>query len=1206
MKWYFNMKIGSKLLMGFITVAIISAIVGMIGITNLKTIEKADKLLYEKNAIALEVIGGISAKSQEMRGTLKDMMLNANNKAKIENSKQKLNQIISDINNLLKDYEPTIEDEEDKRAIEDFKKGYNDYLGLKDRLLGFLASNNVDAAVSLAYGEGATIAGEMNKDIATITQSNVDFAKNRSEQNAKTAKDAEVLMIVIIIISIGVAVFLGAFISRLISRPVKEMVDVANRLAKGDISVELKAINEDEIGDLTKAFTKMIDNTKEQAKAADKISAGDLNVTIDVKSENDVLSISMNRIVHNLNSLVLGASELTKQCLDGKLDVRADEDKFSGGYKDIVKGINATLDAVIGPLNVAAEYVDRISKGDIPPKITDSYKGDFNEIKNNLNICIEAINSMIIDTNMLSNAAIEGKLDVRADVNKHQGDFRRILEGVNGTLDSVIGPLNVAAEYVDRISKGDIPPKITDIYKGDFNEIKNNINALIGYLNAFVEDMDNTYKAQKAGDIDKNMTAQDFAGVFNKMALGFNDTINLHVENILKILGIMSAYAEGDFSKDLEALPGKQAVANEVVSKLKNNLINVIKDIEMLVNAGTEGKLDVRADISKHGGDYSKIIAGINATLDAVIGPLNVAAEYVDRISKGDIPPKITDAYKGDFNEIKNNVNGLIEYLSMFVSEMDKFHEEHEEGHTLYVMPVESFAGVYAQMAKNVNRIADIYIQLIRKEYVILEAYSKGDLSKEIETLPGRQMLLKEYLDKLRSSLILMGSEISSLIDAGTNGKLDVRGDATKLEGDFRRAIEGVNAILDAIVAPIQEAAGVMELMSEGILTGSMKGNYKGDFALLKDNLNNSLETLGGYAGEICNTLGEMAHKNLAITLKQDYKGDFIQMRDAVLVTIRSFNEFIGDINSAADQVASGSKQVSISSQELSHGSTQQASSVEEITAAMTQIAAQTKQNALSANEANELSIKVHDEAQRGNGQMHEMLKAMDDINQSSANISKIIKVIDEIAFQTNILALNAAVEAARAGQHGKGFAVVAEEVRNLATRSANATKETAALIEGSIEKVEAGTKIANETAKALDNIVSGVSKTAGLVGDIASASNEQATGIAQINTGINQVSNVTQSITATAEESAAASEELSAQAQMLKDKVSEFRLNTDKSSLGKIDDMNPELFKMVHDMIEKEESTKQMSKASKDKAKLAAKNSKIKISLDDTDFGKY
>lgn len=248
-------------------------------------------------------------------------------------------------------------------------------------------------------------------------------------------------------------------------------------------------------------------------------------------------------------------------------------------------------------------------------------------------------------------------------------------------------------------------------------------------------------------------------------------------------------------------------------------------------------------------------------------------------------------------------------------------------------------------------------------------------------------------------------------------------------------------------------------------------------------------------------------------------------------------------INSAAEQVAAGSKQVSDSSVALSQGAMEQASSIEELTASIEEISAQTKMNAENASNANEIAESAKVNAEDGYGQMKEMQRAVDEINSASTNIYKIIKVIDEIAFQTNILALNAAVEAARAGQHGKGFAVVAEEVRNLAARSAKAAKETADLIEGSIRKAETGTKIANQTAEALNKIVEDNIKVADFINQIAIASNEQAEGIAQINQGIMQVSSVVQTNSATAEESAAASEELATQSEMLKEQVMQFNL---------------------------------------------------------------
>jgi methyl-accepting chemotaxis protein len=302
---------------------------------------------------------------------------------------------------------------------------------------------------------------------------------------------------------------------------------------------------------------------------------------------------------------------------------------------------------------------------------------------------------------------------------------------------------------------------------------------------------------------------------------------------------------------------------------------------------------------------------------------------------------------------------------------------------------------------------------------------------------------------------------------------------------------------------------------------------------------------------------------------------------------IDSLNSVIDEINTASEQVHIGASQVSDSSQILSQGATQQASAVEELNASISDIAVQTKENADNANEAKALAFKVKENAESGNKHMSEMLNSMSAINESSANISKIIKVIDEIAFQTNILALNAAVEAARAGQHGKGFAVVAEEVRNLAARSANAAKETTDLIEGSIKKTETGTEIANNTAKALYEIVDGVSKAATLVAEIAASSQEQANGIAQINVGIEQVSQVVQTNSATAEESAASSEELSSQADLLKQAVGNFKLKKSRNNIKLLkesdDNINKAVFKQA-----------------------AASDAGLKISLSDNDFGKY
>ncbi|HEX3023520.1 MAG TPA: methyl-accepting chemotaxis protein [Lachnospiraceae bacterium] len=337
----------------------------------------------------------------------------------------------------------------------------------------------------------------------------------------------------------------------------------------------------------------------------------------------------------------------------------------------------------------------------------------------------------------------------------------------------------------------------------------------------------------------------------------------------------------------------------------------------------------------------------------------------------------------------------------------------------------------------------------------------------------------------------------------------------------------------------------------------------------------------------------QVADGNLDVEIKNDTKDEIGNLSAAFRKMAENLNEVMTNISTAAEQVSAGSTQLSDSSMALSQGATEQASSIEELSASIEEIASQTKINADNAREANAITEEAKTSAMEGNRQMNEMLRAMEGINEASINISKIIKVIDEIAFQTNILALNAAVEAARAGQHGKGFAVVAEEVRNLAARSANAAKETTALIEGSVKKAEGGTKIANETAIALNTIVDGIGNVAELISNIAIASNEQALGIAQINQGILQVSTVVQTNSATSEESAAASEELASQAVLLEEQVSKFNLKKIKkySKNNRYDGSNAEY---SSDAKYNEKSNGKDRKGSK------------QIILSDNEFGKY
>jgi methyl-accepting chemotaxis protein len=795
MRWFNNIRIGPKLVIGFLIVACITLAIGVTGIYNIKKINELDNQLYEKMTVPLGDLVVIAESYHKISGNVRDV-INAENEPQVQSFESNIEQSSNEINEKLDSFEATIMTEDESILVDNIRKYMGQYDAVIAEIIQLKRAGNLDRALNLERGEVTRIKYDLETNLGRLIDLKVELAQKVALDNDAQGRSATMLSIAIIAIGVIISILLGVFISSSIKKPLDKLRLVADKLAIGDINVYLDEPTKDEIGDLTRSFGLMADNVIKQAEIAERIVQGDLSIDVVPSSEKDLLGKSLRSVVATLRGLVDETKMLTVAAANGELDTRGNADAFEGGFKDIIDGINTTLDGITKPLSISLEAI-------------------------------------------------------------------------------------------------------------------------------------------------------------NKLAMG------------------------------------------EEIDALENR-----------------------------------------------------------------------------------------------------------------------FEGQYSILIDNINMV--------------------------------------------RNSIRTLTLETVKLTEAAAEGQLSYRADTSKLIGGYGMIVNGINRALDSVIAPIQEASGVLQEMAKGNLNVRMEGDYKGDNAELKEAINSTIEGLLGYINEISNALVEIGEGNLDIIISDDFEGNFVEIRDSLVNIIESLNEMMGEINEAANQVATGSVQVSDGSQALSQGSTEQASSLEELTASIHEIAEQTKRNALNANETDEYARLALKKASEGNQQMVEMLQAMQAINESSQNISKIIKVIDDIAFQTNILALNAAVEAARAGQHGKGFAVVAEEVRTLAARSATAANETTGLIEGSIDKVKVGTKIANDTAEALSEILEEIEKAASLAKEIANASNEQATGISQIDKGIEQVSQVVQNNSATAEESAAASEELSSQAELLKQLVARFKLNTNRQALLGGDDAEP------------------------------------------------
>ncbi|MDV3428463.1 MAG: methyl-accepting chemotaxis protein [Bacillota bacterium] len=687
---------------------------------------------------------------------------------------------------------------------------------------------------------------------------------------------------------------------------------------------------------------------------------------------------------------------------------------------------------------------------------------------------------------------------------------------------------------------------------------------LITLINKSLSKLKKSADSMSQGDINIDLVKTERKDEIGQLFTAFG----MMIENIKQHTGVAKSIANGDFNVNIEVKSEKDVLGIELTSMV-TTIKSIIEEINGVVENVKNGDLESRLDIDKYKGGWSILTDEINKLIETFTKPLNMTALYIDKISSGDIPEKITETYYGDFNNIKNNLNNCIDVMNGLIGETNMLIEAAENGNLEAKGNDDDYSGDWGKLLAGINKLIKAFTSPIKYASEYLSLLGQGtDPGYAEDSFKGDFRLITNNLGLVRNSFDELYTQTIKLTEEAKIGNLSYRADSSSLQGAFIKIVEGINETLDQVIRPIEEASEVLGEIGKGNLKAQVKGEYNGDFAVIKDSVNNTAASLREIIEDAEVKLDEIASGNLKISIDKTYQGDFGAISDSLNLIIESLNGTLRKIETASEQVAAGSKQVSDSAVALSQGASLQASSIEEITAAITEMAAQTKENAVNANKANRATHAVKANAEEGKTEMNEMLAAMDEISRSSDNISKIIKVIDDIAFQTNMLALNAAIEAARAGSAGKGFAVVAEEVRNLAARSAQAAKETASLIKESMEKSENGKKLAEKSSAALFKIVKQVDAASSLVAGIAASSNEQASGIAQVDQAIEEVSKVTQTNTATSEESAAASEELSKLSQLLKDNVSIFKLKEEEIKNKEIE-LAPDTIEKIKQLID-------------------------------------
>ena len=807
----------------------------------------------------------------------------------------------------------------------------------------------------------------------------------------------------------------------------------------------------------------------------------------------------------------------------GRLDQRVPETKFEGQCLSRAQHVNRMLDSVTGPLHEVSSVLQRMAVNDLSKEAVETYPGVLGELCRSANqaqarvqnairivqlvatgefaeelgimekvghrsdhdelvpafiAMMKAIAALVSDVQMLSQAAVEGKLSTRADASRHHGEYRRMVEGFNATLDAVIGPLSVAGQYVDRISKGDLPPQISDKYNGDFNVIKQNLNQCIASLAGLTEEIRHMSHEHDLGDIDAVIDAGKFNGVYQEVAAGINQMVGGHITVKKKAMACIAEFGRGNFEAPLDRFPGKKAFINDTIEQVRTHLKALISDTNLLVEAAVAGKLSTRADAGKHGGDFRKIVEGVNTTLDAVIGPLNVAADYVDKISKGNIPARITDSYNGDFNTIKNNLNTCIDAVNALVSDTNLLVEAAVAGKLSTRADAAKHGGDFRKIVEGVNTTLDAVIGPLNVAADCVDKISKGNIPARItDNYNGDFNTIKNNLNTCIDAVDALVSDANLLVEAAVAGKLSTRADAAKHGGDFRKIVEGVNATLDAVVGPLQDVGQVLDKMAGGDLTIQVATEYAGDFGRLRTAVN----AVANQVREAIQQIGANA--------------------TSLVSAAEELNKVSQQMSASADETATQANVVSAASEQVANNVQTVATGADEMGASIKEIAKNTA-------DATRVATTAVKSAEATN-------QTISKLGQSSAEIGQVIKVITSIAQQTNLLALNATIEAARAGEAGKGFAVVANEVKELAKETAKATED----ISRKIEAIQTDTKGAVEAIGQIGTVIVQIND---IQNTIASAVEEQSATTNEISRNLAEAargsSEITKNVTGVAE----------------------------------------------------------------------------------------
>jgi methyl-accepting chemotaxis protein len=1016
-----NFRIGTRLAIGFGGVLLLMVTVAMTGVVGMGNIKMRVADIVNN--------GNVSIKYATQVAQAIDDILQNQPALIVAKSEQTRAQIKSQIEKAREEYKSSLENLSrlactagEKRAIEDIKAALASARATNNQMMELAIAGRTTEALTV-YANEARPAGLKVRGIAAkIMKEQESLNEMRRNQAFSTHTTSRNILFAIAALALGLGAVIGYFLTRSIKEPLRNLVAATNRLSLGDLSADVTIHSQDEIGELATSFNTMVVSLQASANALQKVAEGDLDVEIQVRSDQDMLGKNLSTLVTtlkrilsemedfgriqkegdieyfipegefvgayrrvaagvndsvkthiesilqllnvitsyaegdftpvlpprpgkqvianekmdllrgNLLNIVKELTGLVAAVGEGQLKKRGDVEAFAGDWAKVVGEINNLIAAFVEPIDETLGYLKSIATGNTPSPLTKEYKGDFNEIKANINQVIETISTLVGETGVLISAAKEGKLSLRADPEKLRGVYRKLLKGFNETIDAVVNPLNVAADYVARIAKGDIPPRITDSYNGDFNEIKNNLNQCIDSLNGVLENMDRLYKEQKAGDIEYFIPTDVFQGVYRQMTEGVNEAVRLHVVNILGLLDLLKAYAEGDFSQVLPPLPGKQIIANERADLLRGNLLNIIEELSGLVEAIRNGQLNKRGNMQAFTGDWASLVGGLNDLIEAFMAPMGETLTCMDRIAKGDMPPLMATDYKGDFNNIKKNLNEVITAINNVTSVAGEIASGNLTVTVKERSAEDRLMQALVSMVQSLTKVAtDI------REATNQVASGSQEMSATSEQISQGATEQAASAEEASSSM----EEMASTIKQNSDNAQQTERIALKSAED---AIESGKAVAETVGA-MREIAGKISIIEEiarqtnllalnAAIEAARAGEHGKGFAVVASEVRKLAERSQTAAGEI----STLSASSVQVAEKA---GDLL---NRLVPDIKKTAELVQEISAASAEQNTGTDQINKAIQQLDQVIQQNAGASEQMSSMAEELSSQAEQ----------------------------------------------------------------------------------------------------------------------------------------------------------------------------------------------------------------------------------------------------------------------